>query len=99
MNYSSSFNLSNCKVVNYLWPQFVERIGIDKAKRAVEQAFDLQRMNGNCETFPVLLFETCGLALVSNELVSLQTGLPCNRNGIVLILSIRDNLIQLLCEV
>ena len=39
--------------VNHLWPAFVERLGSDKAQRAVRQALDLQGMRGHQGTLPV----------------------------------------------
>ena len=41
-----------------------EDIGLDKARNAARQAFDIQRMNGTSHTIPVIFAETCGLALV-----------------------------------
>ena len=34
--------------VNHLWPAFVERLGLDKAQRAVRQALDLQGISLFC---------------------------------------------------
>ena len=82
--------------VNHLWPAFVERLGTDKAKRAVRQALDLQGMRGHDGTLPVLFVETGGLALVSTDLVREQTGLNAHGDRMVLLLSSRDQVIQLL---
>ena len=82
--------------VNHLWPAFVERLGTDKARRAVRQALDLQGMRGHDGTLPVLFVETGGLALASTDLVREQTGLNAHGDRMVLLLSSRDQVIQLL---
>ena len=82
--------------VNHLWPAFVERFGTDKAQRAVRQALDLQGMRGHDGTLPVLFVETGGLALASTDLVREQTGLNAHGDRMVLLLSSRDQVIQLL---
>ena len=85
--------------VNHLWPTFVERLGSDKAQRAVRQALDLQGMRGHQGTLPVLFTETGGLALASTDLVREQTGLNAHGERMVLLLSTREQVIQLLQEV
>ena len=85
--------------VNHLWPAFVERLGSDKAQRAVRQALDLQGMRGHQGTLPVLFTETGGLALASTDLVREQTGLNAHGERMVLLLSTREQVIQLLQEV
>ena len=69
--------------VNHLWPAFVERLGSDKARRAVRQALDLQGMRGHQGTLPVLFTETAGLALASTALVREQTGLNAHGERMV----------------
>ena len=49
-----NFDFVNCEHVNYLWPDLVERLGSAKAQVAVRQAIDLQLMQGNKNTLPVL---------------------------------------------
>ena len=99
MIYSSGFDFAECRPVNHLWPQLVEKLGIEKAQKAARQALDMQRMNGNLRTLPVLLFETCGLALASIDLIRKNTGFSCRGEDMVLILSTKDSLIQLLLEI
>ena len=82
--------------VNDLWPAFVERLGMERAQRAVLQALDLQRMRGHGGTLPVLVTETCGLALASTDLVREQTGLNAHGERMVLLLSTQGQAIQLL---
>ena len=99
MIYSTSIDFTKFEPVNYLWPQLIERLGLDKAQMAVHQALDLQRMNGSNKTMPVLLFETCGLALVNVDLVQKNTGFSCHGERLILILSTKDNLVQLLHQI
>ena len=83
---------------NDLWPNFVNNIGTMKAKLAVSQALDLQRMQGNPETLPVLILETCGTALVNYQVVKTLIGLSYVERGMILIYSNQLNAIQLLRE-
>jgi hypothetical protein len=53
-------------------------------------------MRGHGGTLPVLVTETCGLALASTDLVREQTGLNAHGERMVLLLSTRDQVIQLL---
>ena len=69
---------------------------MERAQRAVLQALDLQRMRGHGRTLPVLVTETCGLALASTDLVREQTGLNAHGERMVLLLSTQDQAIQLL---
>ena len=99
MIYSSTIDFAECQPVNYLWPRLVDRLGIDKSQKAARQALDLQRMTGDIGTLPVLLFETCGLALTSIDLIRKNTGFSCYGKDMVLILSTKGSLIQLLQEI
>ena len=85
-----------CLPVNHLWPAFVDRLGVDRAQRAVRQALDLQGMRGHDGTLPVLFTETCGLALARTDLVREKTGLNAHGERMVLLLSVREQTIQLL---
>ena len=89
-------DFASCLPVNHLWPAFVDRLGVDKAQRAVCQALDLQGMRGHDGTLPVLFTETCGLALARTDLVREQTGLNAHGERMVLLLSVREQTIQLL---
>ena len=92
----SSLDFAALTPVNHLWPVFVERVGLDRAQRAVRQALDLQGMRGHSGSLPVLLTETGGLALASIDLVREQTGLNAHGERMVLLLSTREQAIQLL---
>jgi len=96
MNDSSNFNLDKCSLSNDLWPDFINKIGFIKAKLAVRQSLDLQRMQGTTSTLPVLILETCGTALVDSQAVKSSIGLSCLDQGMVLIFSRKLNAIQLL---
>ena len=91
-------DLTSYTPVNYLWSRLVERLGMENSQRAVRQALDLQSMHGNEGTLPVLLVETCGLALANSELLYQQAGLPCAGKRIVLLISTRESALQLLKE-
>ena len=82
--------------VNYLWPDFVEHLGVEKAQQAVRQARDLQVMRGDFDTLPVLFVETCGLALVSTRLVRDQIGIKVPAERMVMLLSTPKQALQLL---
>tara|TARA_Y100001968_G_C18956348_1_gene525571 strand:+ start:133 stop:438 length:306 start_codon:yes stop_codon:yes gene_type:complete len=96
MKNSSFFDFEKCFLSNYLWIDFINNIGISKAKLAVSQAFDLQRMQGNSLTIPVLIFETCGTALVNSQIVKTHIGLSYVEHGMLLIYSNNLKAIQLL---
>ena len=85
--------------VNHLWPAVVERLGSEKAQRAVRQARELQGMRGHPGTLPVLVTEPGGLAVASTELVREQTGRHAHGERMGLLLSTREQVIQLLQEV
>ncbi len=98
MNRSLSLCLNNCNVSNDLWSTFINHIGLSKAKIAIRQSLDLQEMQGNSYTLPVLILETCGSALVRTEVLRSLTGLPSLGKGMVLIYSTKSSSVQLLKE-
>ena len=98
MKNSSPFNLDECSLSNELWPDFINKIGLIKAKLAVRQSLDLQRMQGSDLTIPVLILETCGTALVNANAVKTYIGLSYLEPGMVLIFSSKIKSIQLLRE-
>ena len=93
---STNFDFAACTPVNHLWPSLVERLGSERAQQAIRQALDLQSMRGHIGTLPVLITETCGLALASTDLLREQTGLNTHGDRMVLLLSSREQLVQLL---
>tara|TARA_Y100001968_G_scaffold319692_1_gene351590 strand:+ start:509 stop:808 length:300 start_codon:yes stop_codon:yes gene_type:complete len=92
----SPFNIDQCSLSNDLWPNFINKIGLIKAKLAVRQSLDLQRMQGSNSTLPVLILETCGTALVNSQAVKSHIGLSYLEPGMLLIFSNKLNAIQLL---
>ena len=96
MKKSPFLDFDKCILSNHLWPDFINKIGIFKAKSAVRQALDLQRMQGSFSTMPVLILETCGTALVMSEVVKNYIGLSYIEQGMILIYSNKLNSIQLL---
>tara|TARA_Y100001968_G_scaffold8337_1_gene7013 strand:- start:332 stop:637 length:306 start_codon:yes stop_codon:yes gene_type:complete len=98
MKNTSFFDFDKCFLSNELWPNFINKIGIFKAKLAVRQALDLQRMQGTSSTLPVLILETCGTALVSSLVIKTHIGLSYFEEGMILIYSNKSNAIQLLRE-
>ncbi len=99
MTYLFSLELTDYTPVNHLWPQFVDKLGINRAQKAVRESFDLQRMYGSSLTLPVLLVETCGLALVRVDLVREKIGFSCHGEGMILLLSTKKSVVQLLHEI
>ena len=96
MKNSSFLDFDKCFLSNDLWPDFINKIGIYKAKLAVRQAHDLQRMQGNQTTLPVLILDTCGTALVNYQVIKTHIGLRHFEQGMILIYSNKLNSIQLL---
>ena len=90
------FNIDQCTLSNDLWPDFINKIGFIKAKSAVRQSLDLQRMQGSNSTLPVLILDTCGTALVDSKVVKDYIGLTHIEHGMILIYSNKLNSIQLL---
>jgi hypothetical protein len=92
----SNIDFASCTPVNHLWPALVERLGSEKEQQAVRQALDHQGMSGQSGSLPVLFVETCGLALASSDLLREQTGLNGHGDRMVLLLSTREQSLQLL---
>ena len=95
---STFFDFNECLLSNELWPDFINKIGIYKAKLAFRQALDLQKMQGNASTLPVLILETCGTALVNSEVIKNHIGLCYVEQGMILIYSNKLKSIQLLID-
>ena len=89
-------NFNQCSLSNQLWPNFINKIGIFKAKLAVRQALDLQRMQGTSSTLPILILETCGTALINTQIIKNHIGLTYIDSGMILIYSNKLNSFQLL---
>ncbi|MFM7651409.1 MAG: hypothetical protein ACKO5M_00575 [Vulcanococcus sp.] len=92
-------DLAAATPVNHLWPELVERLGLDRSARAAQQALDLQRMRGLSGTLPLLLVETCGVGLVDRAQLRAATGLPLPEGDRALLLFSRSRLVLQLLEV
>ena len=98
MKNSYFLDFGKCLISNELWPDFINTFGIFKAKLAVRQALDLQIMQGNRSTLPILIIETCGTALVNSHVIKTHIGLNFVEQGMLLIYSKKSNSIQLLID-
>ena len=96
MRSSSFFNFDECYLSNDLWPNFINKVGFINANLAIRQSLDLQRMQGSNSTLPLLIFETCGTALVNSQAVKTYIGLSYLDQGMVLIFSSKLKSIQLI---
>jgi hypothetical protein len=94
---TSELDLAAAQPVNHLWPELVERLGVERGARAARQALDLQGMRGQGHTLPLLLVETCGVGLVDRQQLRAATGLPVPEGeGLLLLYSRRQQALQLL---
>ena len=89
-------DFSSFEAVNHLWPSFVERHGLERSKRAVRQALDLQGMHAKEGVVPMVFVETCGVALASAVLLREQTGVNAHGDGMVVMASRRDKQLQVI---
>ncbi len=89
-------DISSFTPVNYLWQHLVERLGLDKAQSAARQALDLQSMHGDRGTLPVMIYETCGLALISVESLHHVIGFTLKNQSTLLLISTKNHTFQLL---
>lgn len=90
-------DLAACTPVNHLWPELVQRLGLERSARAAQQALDLQAMRGSGSTVPVLLVETCGMGLLERLQLRQASGLPLGqRDGLLVLLSRQRLELQLL---
>ncbi len=94
--YNLQPDFSEYEPVNFLWNEFLEKFGEDKASKAIFQAIDVQSMHGEEGTLPTLFVETCGIGLVNMKAIKYQTGLSINGRNQVLLISIKKKLFQLL---
>lgn len=93
----SDLDLAAAAPVNHLWPELVERLGLERSGQACRQALDLQAMRGHAASLPVLLVETCGVGLVDRDALRAATGLPVpEAAGMVLLFSRQQLALQLL---
>ena len=86
----NAFDLAACSPVNHLWSELVDQLGLERSARAARQALDLQAMHGQAGTLPLLLVETCGVALLERGALHRATGLPVPAAGAILLLLSRQ---------
>ena len=90
---------SKYKSVNFLWPEFIEDYGFDKARKIVSQAIDLQRMNGTKNnTMPIIFSGTGGLALIPIQMLEKENFEISYKDNQVLIFNLKRKSFQILNE-
>ena len=72
------------------------RIVSYRQQKEIVTTFDLKNIQGDSSEIPVLIFETCGIALINKDIFYLQTGSSCIDDAVVLILCSREKLFQLI---
>ncbi len=99
MKHSIQIDFDGFIAVTHLWPSLVDKLGLDRARKALRQGLDLRLMEAGIGLLPVLFSDTCGLALFSVDSFHKQTGILCDVEGTLLIVSLREHTYQLLDEV
>ena len=90
---------SKYELVNFLWPEFIEDYGFDKARSIVSQAIDLQKMNGNKNsTMPIIFSGTGGLALIPVQMLEKENFEISYKDSQVLIFNLKRKSFQILNE-
>ncbi len=88
-----------CKQVDFLWSELIEKFGFDKAKKIISQAKDIQKMHGAKNiTMPIIFTGTGGLALILIDLVKKDCDYLNTDENQVLIFNQKRMLFQLLSE-
>ena len=96
---SIKIELSKYESVNFLWSDFIEHFGFEKAKNIVSQAIDLQKMNGNKNvTLPIIFSGTGGLALIPIQSLKEKTFKSNSKENQVLIFNLKKKSFQILNE-
>ena len=96
---SIQIEFSKYESVNFLWSEFIEKYGFEKAKNVVSQAIDLQKMNGKKNlTMPIIFSGTGGLALIQLEFLKKEDLKISLEDNQVLIFNIKTKSFQILKE-
>ena len=96
---SIQIEFSKYESVNFLWSEFIEKYGFEKAKKVVSQAIDLQKMNGKKNlTMPIIFSGTGGLALIQLEFLKKEDLKISLEDNQVLIFNIKKKSFQILKE-
>ena len=90
---------SKYELVNFLWPEFIEDYGFDKARKIVSQAIDLQKMNGTKNINMTIIFSgTGGLALIPIQMLEKENFEISYKDNQVLIFNLKRKSFQILNE-
>ena len=96
---SIQIEFSKYQSVNFLWSEFIEDFGFDKAKKIVSQAIDLQRMNGTTNiTMPIIFSGTGGLALIPKHFIKKEDLKKNKKENQILIFNLKKKSFQILNE-
>ena len=94
-----NFQIDNYNLVNYLWPDLIEKFGFIKSRQIISQAIDLQRMSGKKNsTIPIIFSGTGGLALMSIDALKKEKLYKNLKDNQVLIFNLKRKLFQILEE-
>jgi len=90
---------SKYESVNFLWPELMEDYGIEKARKIISQANDLQKMNGTKNsTMPIIFSGTGGLALIQIQMLEKENFEISYKDNQVLIFNLKRKSFQILNE-
>ena len=90
---------SKYESVNFLWSELIEDYGIDRAKKIVSQAIDLQKKSGTkSSTMPIIFSGTGGLALISLQMLEKDYSKINYKDNQVLIFNLKRKSFQILNE-
>jgi len=96
---SIQIEFSKYESVNFLWSEFIEEYGFEKAKKIISQAIDLQKMNGKENiTMPIIFSGTGGMALVNLEFLKKEDLKVSMEDNQVLIFNLKKKSFQILKE-
>ena len=96
---SIQIEFSKYESVNFLWSEFIEHYGFERAKNIVSQALDLQKMNGKKRvTMPIIFSGTGGLALIPIKILKKETLKNSFNENQVLIFNLKNKSFQILKE-
>ena len=96
---SIQIEFSKYESVNFLWSEFIEEYGFEKAKKIISQALDLQKMNGKENfTIPIIFSGTGGMALINLEFLKKEDLKISMEDNQVLIFNLKKKSFQILKE-
>ena len=96
---SIKIEFSKYELVDFLWSEFIENYGFEKAKNILSQAIDLQKMNGKKNiTIPIIFSGTGGLALIPRKLLRQQNFISSFKDTQLLIFNLKKKSFQIIKE-